>query len=288
MAPDFSGVVADVEISLLGPFIIRAGGVNLGPTAPKPRQVLALLAMHANQVVSVSALIRELWDEDPPRSALATLQTYILQLRRLLATTPGIRSSAVSNELLITSAGGYLLRLDPELLDLHRFERLATEGRTALARNDDERAGWVLREALAEWRGQPLVDVHAGPLLRFHLVRLEEARLTALEHRFEADLRIGLHREVLSELAFLAAQHPLHENLHAELMVALYRSGRRSEALTVFHRMRARLVDELGLEPSMKMQRIQQAILATAPGLDVPQRRSSLAISAFAPTAVVW
>jgi DNA-binding SARP family transcriptional activator len=271
-----------MEISVLGPLTVRAGRVTITPTAPKPRQVLALLLMHANQVVAVPSLARELWDENPPMSALTTLQTYVLQLRKLLAAGFEMRSAQVAKEILITKANGYLFKVEPGSLDLHRFDRLAREGRAALARDENDRAADLLRDALALWRGQALVDVNAGPLLSLQVVRLEEARLTALEHRIEADLRIGMHHEVLSELALLTEEHPLHENLHAQLMVALYRAGRRSEALNVFHRLRSRLLDELGLEPSVTMHRMQQAVLSAEPSLDSPNQRSAFLAERFA------
>jgi DNA-binding SARP family transcriptional activator len=258
-----------MEFSVLGPLSLRAGNLTITPTAPKTRQVLALLLMYANQMVSVSAIIRELWNDDPPRSALTTLQTYVLKLRRLFAAGLQLGPAQVSAEVLVTRVGGYLLKVDPGTLDMHRFERLARDGRAALATGDGDLAATRLRAALALWRDRALVDVQAGPLLSVQVARLEEARLAALEYRIEADLMLGLHRELLSELACLAAQHPLHENIHVQLMVALYRSGRRSDALDVYHRMRTRLVDELGLEPSANMRRMQQAILAADPALEI-------------------
>ncbi len=276
-----------MNFNILGPLELRAGNVAITPTAPKQRQVISLLLMNANQVVSVPVLIRELWDEEPRRSAQATVQTYVLHLRRLFASGLHLPQSRVATDLLVTCSGGYLLSVDPEVLDTHRFERLSREGRAALAADNNQLAATRLREALALWRGQVLVDVQTGPLLAMQVVRLEEARLATLDCRIEADLRLGLHHEVLSELAYLAALQPLHENIHAQLMVALYRCGRRSEALDVFHRMRTRLVDELGLEPSAKLRHVQQAILMSDPELDggsvpttlLPDRLRALAVA---------
>jgi DNA-binding SARP family transcriptional activator len=250
-----------MECRVLGPLSLRVRGVVITPTAPKPRQVLALLLMYANQVVSVAALIRELWNEHPPRSAQTTVQTYVLQLRKLLVAGLQLPATTISSDLLVTRIGGYQLRVEPDSVDMYRFERLTRAGRAALSAENYELAAATLQEALRLWHGEPLVDVHAGPLVQAQLLRLEETRLTAVEGRIEAELRLGLHRELLPELAYLAAKHPLHENLHAQQMAALYRCGRRCEALEVFHRLRARLVEEFGLEPSARMQRMQRAIL---------------------------
>jgi SARP family transcriptional regulator, regulator of embCAB operon len=250
-----------MEFRVLGPLSLRAGGVAITPTAPKPRQLLALLLIHANQIVSVTAVIRELWNEDPPRSAQTTVQTYVVQLRKLLVAALHLPSKLVSSDVLVTRTGGYQLRVGPDELDMFRFERLTLAGRAALSDENYGLAAARLGEALRLWRGEPLIDVQPGPLLQAQLARLEEARLSAAEGRIEAELRLGLHRELLSELAYLAAKHPLHEGLHAQRMVALYRCGRRCEALDIFHRLRVRLVEEFGLEPSERMQRMQQAIL---------------------------
>jgi DNA-binding SARP family transcriptional activator len=250
-----------MEFGVLGPLSLRAGGAVITPTAPKPRQLLALLVLHANQIVAARAVVHELWSDNPPRSAQTTVQTYVLHLRKLFAA--GLRRplASVSSDLLVTKVGGYELRVEPEDLDVYRFERLTRAGRAALNEEDYGQAATVLGEALRQWRGDPLVDVTPGPLLQRELVRLEEARLTALESRIEADLQLGLHREVTSELAYLTVKHPLHEGLHAHQIVALYRSGRRCEALAIFRQLRGRLVEEFGLEPSQRLQRIHQAIL---------------------------
>ena len=251
-----------MEFCVLGPLSLRSGGgVVITPTAPKPRQLLALLLVYANQTVSTRGVVRELWNDDPPRTAQTTLQTYVLQLRKHFAAGLELPQAAVSANLLTTRIGGYQLKVGPDELDLFRFERLVRAGRAAFSEENYPLAATIMGEALRQWRGDPLVDVNAGPLLETQLARLEEARLAAMECRVEAQLHLGLHREVLSELAYLTAKHRLHEGLHAYQMAALYRCGRRCEALAVFHRLRVRLVEEFGLEPSERMQRMQQAIL---------------------------
>jgi SARP family transcriptional regulator, regulator of embCAB operon len=241
---------------------------DLTPSAAKPRQVLSLLALSANHVVTIPLMIKELWDEDPPRSAMTTIQTYIFQLRKLLTSAPSLADRKISEEVLVTTAGGYTLRLAGDLFDLWRFERLAAIGRRRLADNDVAGAAVNLHEALDLWRGPALVDVQHGQLLSMHVTRLEEARLTTLEQRIEADLRLGRHHDLVSELFALVSQHPFNESLYGKYMLALYRCGRRSDALAAFHRLRRALVDELGLEPSPPVQRLHQAILATDPGLE--------------------
>jgi DNA-binding SARP family transcriptional activator len=274
-----------MECCVLGPLSLRVRGAVITPTAPKPRQVLALLLMYANQVVSVPALIRELWNEHPPRSAQSTMQTYVLQLRKLLVAGLQLPASRISSDLLVTRVGGYQLRVEPDSLDMFRFERLTRAGRAALGAENYQLAAATLHEALRLWRDEPLVDVPAGPLLQAQLVRLEETRLTAVEGRIEAELRLGLHRELLPELAYLAAKYPLHENLHAQQMVALYWCGRRCEALEVFHRLRARLVEDFGLEPTDRMQQMQQAIL-NADVLPVGGGATPLGTAALGTTAL--
>lgn len=252
---------------VLGTLDVRVGGRSVVPTAPKPRKVLGLLVLHANRVVSTSALMRELWGEKPPASAATTLQTYILLLRKLLAAAldGGIPES---KRMLTTYPGGYMLRLPCDAVDLNLFEELCVSGRQSLARGEARKAADTLRAALAVWRDDALVDVPTGPLLEVETVRLRESRLGALEQRIEADLRLGRHHEVLGELTALVTEFPLNENLHAQLMLALYRSGRRAQALNVYHKLRACFIDELGLDPSTRIHDLHQAVLASEPALE--------------------
>ncbi|GIF07063.1 AfsR/SARP family transcriptional regulator [Actinoplanes siamensis] len=259
-----------LEIRLLGPLSVIVDGQDATPTAPKPRRVLALLAMSANSVVRNEKIIEELWDDNPPVSVTTTLQTYVYQLRKVLhfrVSSPADRTGrggqqSHSSAALHTFSGGYMLSLDSEALDCLRFERLARLGRSRLEAGNVTEAARILREALRLWRGAALVDVSPGPILQMDLLRLEEIRNSALEARIEADLRLGRQHQVLGELIGLVAQHPTHEGFQAKLMVAMYRAGRRSGALHAYQHAREALVSELGIEPSSELQRLHRAILA--------------------------
>ncbi|MFJ6761004.1 MULTISPECIES: BTAD domain-containing putative transcriptional regulator [unclassified Streptomyces] len=277
-----------MDIDVLGALAVRENGISITPTAPKPRQVLALLALHADQVVPVSALIEELWAGEPPRSARTTLQTYVLQLRALIATAlergaaggaeagahPGTDSGTgagpggavrTAKDILVTLPGGYLLSSGGGVLDVREFDRLAGSGYRAMDAGDFPAAARLLREALALWSGPAFADVQSGVQLDMEARRLEETRLCALDQRIEADLRLGRHRELLAELTVLASRYRTHENLHGQFMLALHRSGRRGEALDVYQRLRGTLVRELGLEPSVALRRLQRSILMAGP-----------------------
>ncbi len=257
-----------MDIKVLGPLSAEVHGRSIVPSAGKPRQILALLAVYANQVMPVPTLMEEIWGVDMPRSALTTLQTYILQLRRLLAAAYGPEPLYSSKEVLATRHGGYLLEVQPGAVDVHEYDRLVAAGRAASERSDDMAASILYREALSLWRGSALVDVRIGPLLEIELVRLEESRLGVLERRIDADLRLGRHTELLSELTALSARHPLHEGIHAQCMVALYRSGQQWRALEIYQNLRGGLAEELGLDPSARLQRIHHAILSSDPVLE--------------------
>ncbi|MEV0529984.1 AfsR/SARP family transcriptional regulator [Streptomyces sp. NPDC050439] len=260
-----------MDIEVLGTFSVRENGFSITPTAPKPRQVLALLALHADRVVPVSALMEELWGANPPRSGRTTLQTYVLQLRELI-TLAAEKSEAqqalgegerrAAKDVLVTMPGGYLLSSGDGCSDVRTFEHLAGLGYRAMDAGDFAGAARQLRDALTLWSGTAFADVQAGAQLEMETKRLEESRLCALEKRIEAELRLGRHREALAELTVLVNRYRTHESLHAQFMLALYRSGRRSEALDVYRRLRATLVRGLGLEPSAGLRRLQQSILA--------------------------
>ncbi|MEV8226603.1 AfsR/SARP family transcriptional regulator [Streptomyces sp. NPDC079167] len=221
--------------------------------------MLALLLIYCNQIVPVSALVEELWGNRPPASARTTLQTYILTLRKLLqAAQPS------AGELLVTAGPGYMLRIPDAAFDLHRFTRLAKQGREAISRGDDAAGVVFLSQALELYRGQVLADVDTGQRVTAHVTRLEELRLTTLELRIDAEMRLGRHQELLDALAALTAHHRFHENLHAQYMRALWRSGRRSCALDAYQRLRRSLAEELGMEPAWFLQQLQCAILSSA------------------------
>ncbi|MER6031481.1 AfsR/SARP family transcriptional regulator [Streptomyces sp. NPDC001851] len=259
-----------MEIQVLGPLHAAVSGVPVTPTAGKERQILALLALHPGRLVPVTTLIEEVWGPRPPRTAHTTVQTYVLRLRRALAAALGGPDGPHrARRLLATGHGGYLLRTAEDDVDAFAFQRAAQAGHAAFADGDGERAARLLRDALALWRGPVLVDVPTGKPLRVQAARLEECRLLATERRVDAELRLGRHGELLPELTELTARHPANERLHAQAMVAFYRSGRQASALELYRALRQRLVGELGLEPSPQLQRLHQAMLAVDPRLDV-------------------
>ncbi|MFJ6700866.1 BTAD domain-containing putative transcriptional regulator [Streptomyces sp. NPDC091272] len=267
-----------MEIQVLGPLSAEVNGGSIVPTARKPRQILALLALYPGRVIPVPTLMEEIWGTELPHSALTTLQTYILHLRRRLGTAMGPGAPGGAKEVLATRHGGYLLQIPPDCVDVHTYEQLVTDGHAAYEQGDDDSAATMLRRALALWQGPALVDVRVGPILEIEVMRLEESRLGTVERRIDADLRLGRHSELLAELTELIARHPQHEGLHSQAMVALYRAGRQASALDVFRKLRARLIDDLGVEPSRQVQRLHQAMLAVDPALDVsagPRRGST-------------
>jgi DNA-binding SARP family transcriptional activator len=251
-----------VEFCILGPLEARVDGVPIPLGAPKQRALLALLVLHANTVVSVDRLVDGLWGDSPPPTAAKIVQVYVSGLRRAL------RSGG--EEALLTRAPGYLLQVPPEALDLERFERLVERARGSAADEPAVAAG-ALREALALWRGAPLADVAFEPFAAPEVMRLEERRLEALEARIDADLALGRHAELVGELRALADEHPYREGLHARLILALYRSGRQVEALESYREARRLLMEELGIEPSPELARLEVGILRHEPGLAPPQ-----------------
>lgn len=267
-----------MEIQVLGPLCAAVNGDSIVPTAAKPRQVLALLALHPGRVVPVSTLMEEIWGTHLPQSAMTTLQTYIMQLRRHLGTAMGPDAPGAAKNVLATRHSGYLLQIPPDCVDVHTYERLAAQGQEAFEEGRDESAARCFRQALALWQGPALVDVRLGQVLEIEVTRLEESRLVTVERRIDADLRLGRHAELIAELTDLTARHPQHEGLHAQAMLALYRSGRQAAALNVYRRLREGLIEDLGVEPSPQVQRLHQAMLAVDPELDVtagPRRGST-------------
>ena len=246
------------ELRLLGPVEALTDGrpVRL---SPRPRAVLAVLMLHAGQVVPATRLIDAVWGDHPPDTAANVLQGYVSQLRK-----------ALGRDTVETRDPGYLLRVDRDVIDLHRFERLATDGVRALDDGRPEEAAGALRDGLALWRGEALADVGEGDVLRPAAMRLDELRLVALERRLEADLACGRHREAVAELESLTAAHPLRERPQELHMLALYRCGRQAEALDSYRATRSRLVDELGLEPGAALQELERAILRHDPVLQPP------------------
>jgi len=278
--------VAELRFELLGPLVIGHENRDVAPSAPKLRLILATLLFNANKPVGASALIKELWGEDAPRTAHATLQTYMFKLRRLFRVVLGLSVEHVTNEVLQTCSGGYILRVDPRQLDITEFEQLVTSGSAAMHAGDYERAADNLRRSLALWRGNVVHPGQWGTGLRAQVARLEERRFYAHTTRIDADLCLGRHRETISELASLVVEHPLHESAHAMLMLALYRSGRTSAALEVYMRFRQRMLHELGIEPSERIQALHMALLSTAPILGNRALTSDLLLDRLARSAL--
>jgi DNA-binding SARP family transcriptional activator len=253
-----------ISIQLLGPLSASLGPRTVTPNAAKQREVLALLAMNAGRIVTVSTLIEELWADRPPRSAATTLQTYIFHLRSSLAVdTPRER---IASEVLRTRHSGYQLECRT---DVEEFHRLARAGRTAAEAGDPQAVSELLSRALDLWRGPALVDVRQGRILEAEAASLEETRLGVLERRIQADLALHRHGDILGELTMLAARHPMNENFRGFLMIALYRAGHVARALDTFQQLRAILGDELGIDPSPWIRRLHQAILSGDPSEDM-------------------
>jgi DNA-binding SARP family transcriptional activator len=258
-------MTSPVDFLLLGPLEARQAGRPLRLGSIKHRMLLAKLLVHANQVVSTDELIDTVWGDQPPPTVRQSLQNHVASLRR--AIEPG--SVANPPRTLRTRDPGYLLQVDPDQLDLHRFRRLLDEGRGALDSGEPATAVRLLHEALSLWRGPVLADVVAAGAAWPELVGIDEERVAALEVRLEADLTLGRHPDLIGELEGLVQVHPLREHLHGQLMLALYRSGRQADALAAYRAARRILVDELGIEPSLRLQRLEQAILAQDPALEL-------------------
>jgi predicted ATPase/DNA-binding SARP family transcriptional activator len=258
-----------MEFRVLGPLEVWDQGRRLAITGEKQRALLALLLLHANRVVSIEQLIDGLWGEQPPRSGAKAVQVRVSQLRR------AFEGERVTRSPIMTRAPGYLVELDPDALDLHRFERAIVDSDRALAANDPRGAAALLRDGLALWRGQPLAEFASLPFAQGAAGRLEELRLAAVERRIEADLALGRHADLVGELGQLITANPYRERLRAQLMLALYRSGRQAEAVDVYQETRRVLVDELGIEPSESLRQLERAILRQEANLGAtdPQHR---------------
>ena len=253
-----------MDFRILGPLEVLDEGRVVMLGGSKQRALLALLLLHANETLSPDRLIDELWGDRPPATAGKTLQAHVSRLRKALVAHDGA---------VVTRAHGYELRLDPGCLDAHRFERLVGEGRGALATARPEWALARLQEALALWRGPPLADLAYEPFAQGEIARLDELRVTALEQLIEAKLALGGHAELVGELERLIDEHPYRERLHAQLMLALYRSDRQADALQAYQDARRTLVEQLGIEPGERLRRLERAILAQDPALHLTVER---------------
>jgi DNA-binding SARP family transcriptional activator/ABC-type branched-subunit amino acid transport system substrate-binding protein len=252
-----------METRILGPLEVLVEGRRVEIKGGQQRELLAILLVHANDIVSPDRLIEGLWGETPPASALKTLQALVSRLRGTLDGASGA---------LETHGHGYRLRVEPGQLDAELFRSGLEEGRRALARGEAEAAAERLREALSLWRGPALAEFRYEDFAQAEIARLEELRLAAQEERIEADLELGRHDELVPELEALVGEQPLRERPRGQLMLALYRSGRQAEALRAYQEGRLALAEELGLEPSESLQRLERQILDHDPALAAPAR----------------
>ena len=234
-----------MKFLLLGPLEVRSEGRVLDLAGQKLRAVLVRLLLDSGRVVSREQLIDALWEDDPPATARKALQGYVSQLRKV-----------IGRERLLTQPPGYVLRLDRDEFDLREFERLHREGE--------------LEAVLSLWRGPPLAELSEFEFARAEAARLNELRLACLESRVERDLDSGKAEDVVGELEVLVREHPLRERLRAQQMLALYRAGRQAEALEAYQQARELLVEELGIEPTAALQRLQKGILSQDPALEPP------------------
>ena len=266
------------EFRILGPLEVRIGGSLAAIGGPRQRALLAMLLLNANRVVPQDRLISELLPEPTPRATARALRVQVSRLRKVLG-------EDASGTRLVARPPGYLLRVDAGELDLTRFEEAISAAR--LARPDDPvRAAELLRSADALWRGRPLADLEFEPFARIEVERLVQLRETVVEERIEIELGLGRHAELLPELEALVAEHPLREQLRGALMVALYRCGRQAAALEVYRAGRALLNDELAIEPSPQLRRLEGSILRQEPELDLTPSHRSVAVAAPSPPSV--
>ncbi|MEU5260421.1 AfsR/SARP family transcriptional regulator [Amycolatopsis sp. NPDC021455] len=253
---------ARIELRLLGPLRLGCGTEDITPTPTKMKQLVAMLAFNANAATSVSSLIDGLWEGHPPNSARGTLHTYITTLRRTLEATLPSRSRLEARDIVVTQGASYVLAVEPGATDLGRYRERVRTGLAALKEGSLAAGTRLIREGLAEWRGEPIADVALTETLDAEVLRLRESRLYALEQCLQAELRLGWHAKCLEELALLCKRNPLHEGFHRQRMIALNRSGRRAEALRVFEQLEAVLQEELEIEPDSTSLQVRDLIYA--------------------------
>ena len=262
-----------IEFRILGPLEVWREGGSLPLGGLKQRSLLALLLLQANQVVSTDRLVHELWGDEPPGTAVTALHGYVSQLRKLIEPE---RTAGGESRVLVTRPPGYVLNVGPGQLDLDRFEASVRRAREELVAGRPEPAARDLREAFALWRGAPLADLASEPFAQSAARPLEELWLAALEDRIDADLALGRHREVASELEAVIRSHPLRERLRGQQMLALYRCGRQADALNAYAAARRTLSEELGIEPSTALKQLEREILNQEESLGAPAREPEL------------
>ena len=253
---------AGLQIELLGPVEARVDDRPVALGGQRPRALFAVLALMGGRVVTTDRLIDELWGEDPPVRARDSLQMHVSRLRK------GLDDAGADGGRLVSQAGGYLLELRPGERDVDRWEQALGRARRARANGETRVAREEFEEALGVWRGQPLSGVSTNSVLAGERARLEEERLAAVIEGIELDLELGRHGELLGQLDALVIAHPFKERLVELLMLALYRCGRQTDALEVYTRSRRRLGAELGLDPSLQLRRLEEAILRQDPSLE--------------------
>src|SRR5215216_2221298 len=234
-----------MEFRLLGPMEVRDGATPLALGGPKQRALLARLLVSPNRAVAVERLVDDLWGDAVPHTAVKMVQIYVSQLRK-----------ALPDDLLVTRPPGYLIEVEPDAIDIARFDRLRRTGRAELEAGDTAAASAQLREALGLWRGDALAEF-AEPFAQAARRHLDELRLSCLEDRIEAELMQGRHGELVGELAAIVAEFPLRERLRGQSMLALYRSGRHADALAAYQDFRRTLDEDLGLQPSLALRELQ-------------------------------
>jgi DNA-binding SARP family transcriptional activator len=244
-----------MHFRVLGPLELCVNGHDIAPTAAKLRQVISLLLLRRNSLVLPEEFIDELWGDAPPKSAATTLQTYIYHLRKILL-------EHGAEHLLTTHPGGYKLEIEDRRVDLWEFENSFYAGRAAFEAGRPAEASRILRSAVGLWRGPSLADVEHGKLLYSYTTWLHELKHRALELRIEADLQVGRHREVASELKSLVLINPMDEHMHGLLMIALFGAGRRHEALERYRELRENMVEDLGIEPGHDLRKLHQEMLS--------------------------
>jgi DNA-binding SARP family transcriptional activator len=247
-----------LRVGVLGPLEVRQGGHRVHIASARQRALVALLALDAGQVVSVDRLIEGLWGDRVPADAVNALRHHVSRLRKTIGPA------------LVTQGSGYLLAVQQDHVDALQFTRLAGEARTGLQQGRRNQAAEDLRRALALWRGPALEEFLDHGWARQAAARLDELSLAAVEDRFDLDLSMGLHADVVEELRALTGEHPFRERLWGQLMVALYRCGRQAEALAAYAQARQVLAEELGLDPGPELAGLEQAILAHDPALAAP------------------
>ncbi|MGA4544927.1 BTAD domain-containing putative transcriptional regulator [Uniformispora flossi] len=260
-----------MRFTMLGPLeaVRDDGPVPLGGT--NQRALLAFLLLHPNRVVATSELVKALWGEAAPPTARKMVQNAVAGLRRALGTDTGTGTGTGTDTgpELATVSPGYVLRIDPDAIDLTQFDTLIRRGRAALRAGDSEPGALLLREALGLWQGPVVADVAETGVRWPELAVIRETRLTAFEECVEAELALGRHREVVGELAAMGQQEPTRERTCGLLMLALYRCGRQAEALAAYQRLRDGLVDGFGLDPAPELQSLERSILNQHPVLDL-------------------